>query len=73
MGSRQAPEEYPAASDEMTAALNAALDEGDLHRITGTLREIALAHLRRQAEGSGASPTAFNQAPGTGNTRKQRL
>ena len=47
MGRTEAPAGHPAASDEMTAALNAALDEGDLDRITGSLGEIARAHLRR--------------------------
>ena len=45
---------YPAATDEMTVALNAALDEGDLHRIMGIIGEMARAHrIRRVARETG--------------------
>ena len=41
---------YPASSGEMTDALNAALDEGDLYRIMGIMGEMARAHrIRRVA------------------------
>ena len=35
MGRTEAPAEHPATSDEMTAALNAALEAGDLNSIMG--------------------------------------
>ncbi len=54
MGSTRAPAAYPATSQEMTAALNAALDEGDLHRIMGIMGEMARAHrIRRVARETG--------------------
>ena len=54
MGSTETRAEYPAASGEMTAALNAALDEGDLHRIMGIMGEMARAHrMRRVARETG--------------------
>ena len=37
MGGTETPSTYPATSDEMTNALNAALETGDLNRIIGTL------------------------------------
>ena len=37
MDSTEAPAEYPAMSDEMTAALNAALAAGDLNSIMGVM------------------------------------
>lgn len=41
MGSTGAPADYPAATDEMTAALNATLEVGDLHRIMGIMGQMA--------------------------------
>jgi hypothetical protein len=35
---------YPATSDEMTAALNAALETGDLERIMGVMGELGPTH-----------------------------
>ena len=54
MDSTQAPAEYPAASDEMTAALNAALEARDLERIMGIMGQMARAHrIRRVARETG--------------------
>lgn len=54
MGSTETRAEYPAASDEMTAALNAALEAGDLEQITGVMGEMARAHrIRRVARETG--------------------
>ncbi len=54
MGRTEAPAEHPATSDEMTAALNAALDAGDLERIMGIMGEMARAHrMRRVARETG--------------------
>ena len=54
MGSTEASKAYPATSDEMTAALNAALEAGDLDRIMGTLGEMTRAHrMRRVAQETG--------------------
>ena len=54
MGSTDAPAEYPAATDEMTVALNAALAAGDLHCIMGVMGEMARAHrMRRVARETG--------------------
>jgi len=54
MGSTQAPAEYPAASDEMTAVLNAALEAGDLNSIMGVMGRMARAHrMRRVARETG--------------------
>ena len=45
---------YPATSEEMTAALNAALEAGDLERIMGIMGEMARAHrMRRVARETG--------------------
>ncbi len=45
---------YPATSEEITAALNAALEVGDLERITGIMGEMARAHrIRRVARETG--------------------
>ena len=45
---------YPTTSGEMTDALNAALDEGDLHRVMGIMGEMARAHrMRRVARETG--------------------
>ena len=54
MGTMDTPATYPAASDEMTAALNAALSAGDLNRIMGILGEMARARrMRRVARETG--------------------
>ena len=54
VGSIEAQAEYPATSDEMTAALNEALEAGDRDRIMGTLGEMARAHrMRRVAQETG--------------------
>ena len=45
---------YPATSDEMTAALNQALEAGDLDRIMGIMGEMTRAHrMRRVARETG--------------------
>ena len=46
---------YPATSCETTAALNAALEAGDLERIMGIMGEMARAH-RMKRGGSGKRP-----------------
>ena len=54
MDSTETRAEYPAASDEMTAALNAALKSGDLNSIMGTMGQMARAHrMRRVARETG--------------------
>ena len=54
MVSNEVRAEYPATSEELTAALNAALEEGDLHRIMGVMGEMARAHrMRRVARETG--------------------
>ena len=54
MGSTDAPAEHPATSDQMTAALNAALEAGDLYCIMGIMGRIARAHrVRRVARETG--------------------
>ena len=54
MVSTEAGNSHPATSDEMTAALNAALEAGDLHRIMGVMGEMARAHrMRRVARETG--------------------
>ena len=54
MGSIEVRAEYPAASEEMTAALNAALEAGDLNSIMGVMGEMARAHrIRRVARETG--------------------
>ena len=46
--------EHPAPSDEMTAALNAALEAGDLERIMGIMGQMARIHrMRRVARETG--------------------
>ena len=45
---------HPATSGEMTDALNAALNEGDLYRIMGVMGDMARAHrMRRVARETG--------------------
>ena len=54
MASTEPRAEYPAATEELTAALNAALDEGDLHRIMGVMGEMARVHrMKRVARETG--------------------
>ena len=54
MGSTEAPAEHPATSDEMTSALNAALEAGDLNSIMGIMGQMARAHrMRRVARETG--------------------
>ncbi len=54
MANSETPAAYPATSDEMTAALNAALEAGDLGRIMATLGEMTRAHrMRRVAQETG--------------------
>ena len=54
MGSKAGQPEYPATSDEMTAALNAALEAGDLNSIMGVMDRMARAHrMRRVARETG--------------------
>ena len=54
MGSTEIRSEHPATSDDMTAALNAALDAGDLERIMGIMGRMARAHrMRRVARETG--------------------
>ena len=54
MGSKAGQPEYPAISDEMTAALNAALEAGDLELIMGVMGRMARDHrMRRVARETG--------------------
>ena len=54
MGCKAGQPEYPATSDEMTAALNAALEAGDLNRIMGVMGQMARTHrMRRVARETG--------------------
>lgn len=54
MGSNETMESHPATSEEMTAALNAALATGDLELIMGVMGEMARAHrMRRVARETG--------------------
>ena len=54
MQDRRKETPYPALSAEMTGALNAALNEGDLNRIMGIMGEMARAHrMRRVARETG--------------------
>ena len=54
MGGQEGQPEYPATSDEMTAALNAALEAGDLNSIMGIMGQMARAHrMRRVARETG--------------------
>ena len=54
MGSTEAQAAYPATPDEMTAALNQALEAGDLDRIMGIMGEMTRAHrMRRVARETG--------------------
>ena len=54
MGSKETVASHPATSDEMTAALNAALEAGDLERIMGIMGQMARAHrMRRVARETG--------------------
>ena len=54
MGSTETRAEYPATSEDMTAALNAALEAGDLDRTMGIMGQMARAHrMRRVARETG--------------------
>ena len=54
MGITETTAAYPAAGADMTAALNAALEAGDLPRIMGIMGEMARAHrIRRVARETG--------------------
>ena len=54
MDSTQVPAEYPAVSEDMTAALNAALEAGDLNSVMGIMGQMARAHrMRRVARETG--------------------
>ena len=54
MGSTETRAEYPATSGEMTVALNAALEAGDLNGIMGIMGQMARAHrMRRVARETG--------------------
>ena len=54
MGSSEAQAEYPATEERLTAALNAALEAGDLDRIMGTMGEMTRIHrMRRIARETG--------------------
>ena len=54
MQDRRKETPYPAMSGEMTDALNAALNEGDLNRVMGVMGQMARAHrMRRVARETG--------------------
>ena len=54
MGNTESRASCPATSDEMTAALNAALEAGDLELIMGIMGEMTRAHrMRRVARETG--------------------
>ena len=54
MGNTELQANYPATEEHLTAALNAALDSGDLDRIMGDLGRMARAHrMRRVAQETG--------------------
>ena len=54
MGSMEDQADYPATSEELTGALNAALASGDLEGIMGALGRMARAHrMRRVARETG--------------------
>ena len=54
MGSTEHQADYPATSEELTGALNAALASGDLEDIMGALGRMARAHrMRRVARETG--------------------
>ncbi len=54
MVSNETRAEYPATSEDMTAALNIALEAGDLERIMGIMGQMARAHrMRRVARETG--------------------
>ena len=50
MGSTKSSAKYPATSDEMKAALNAALEAGNLERIMGTQGEMTHAHRMKRVD-----------------------
>ena len=54
MGSTETHAQYPATSEDMAAALNAALEAGDLHRVMGTMGQMTRAHrMKRVARETG--------------------
>ena len=54
MGRAERATEYPATLEQMTAALNAALEAGDLNNIIGIMGEMTRAHrMRRVAQETG--------------------
>ncbi len=54
MGSDETKVSYPVTSDEMTVALNVALEAGDLEGIMGIMGQMARAHrMRRVARETG--------------------
>ena len=54
MGSSEAQADYPATEERLTAALNAALEAGDLDRIMGIMGEMTRAHrMKRVARETG--------------------
>ena len=54
MGSNETRAEHRATSDEVTAALNAALEAGDLELVMGIMGQMARAHrMRRVARETG--------------------
>ena len=54
MGDAETQANYPATEEHLTAALNAALDSGDLDRIMGALGQMTRAHrMRRVAQETG--------------------
>ncbi len=54
MDSKETPATYPATAEDMTTALNMALEAGDLNRIMGTLGGMTRAHrMRRVAHETG--------------------
>ena len=54
MGHAETTTDYPATDDQLVAALNAALQAGDLNRVMGILGEMARAHrMRRVAQETG--------------------
>ena len=48
MNSTEASADHPATSEEMTAALNAALQAGDLNSVMGIMGQMARAHRMRR-------------------------
>ena len=54
MGSTEPQANYPATEEHMTAALNDALEAGDLHRVMGIMGQMTRAHrMKRVARETG--------------------